>query len=125
MTQHATDPRPGSWQESQLRREVIESGKRQRASWRRIDQLFDQHQQRIDALLQSEREAAREQLAAQVVADPPDEEPAGDPAGEPAAETVPAPAKSIEEVAAQSALGSEAHLTWREQHVNRDRGIFT
>lgn len=112
-----TDPQPGSWLHSSLKRDVIEQGRRQRASWARWDAKLDAADQQICDLLARERQAAaRAQAAADVLADLP--EPADEPAGDPATETVPAPAAAtIDELAASAPLGSEAHLQWRQQHV--------
>jgi hypothetical protein len=121
MTNRPTDPRPGDWLESQLRRDVIEQGRRQRASWARWDAKLAESQARIDDLLARERAAARGQAAAEVVATEPDEAPAPIEGHVPP----PTPAEDLDLLAAQSLTGSELHQRWRNQHVNRNRGIFT
>jgi hypothetical protein len=108
-----TDPQPGSWLHSSLKRDVIEMGRRQRATWAKWDAKLAENQRKIDDLLARERDAARERIAAEVVADPPD-------AVEPIEGLVPPPdpvAEDIDALAASAAIGSPAHLAWRTARI--------
>jgi hypothetical protein len=111
----AQDPRPGSWQESQIRRDVIESGRRQRARWAQLDQQFADSQARVDDLLSRELAAAK--AAADLAAAEPVPDPVAAPyAGETPVDLVPPPAEDI--TPAQFAQ-------WRAEHIRTDRGIIT